>query len=80
MPRTTASCGTRIQMDKSVGRFPVKVTRVPQVAMAWSSVIREGHSTDNYEAAKSCKVVGVLVNDRTVESYKVWEYHKGYGI
>ena len=76
MPRTIASCGTRIQMDKSVG----PVAGVPQETMAWSSVIGEGHSTDNYEAAKSCKVVGVSVGDRMVKSYKVWEYHKGYGI
>ena len=46
--------------------------------MAWSNVIGEGHSTDNYEAVKSCKVVGVSVNYRAVKSYKLWEYHSDY--
>ena len=53
-----------------------KIAGVPQVTMAWSNVIGEGHSTDNYGAVKSRKVVGVSVNDRAVKSYGVWEYHK----
>ena len=73
-----ASCGTRVQADKSVGPISVKIAGAPRVAVAWSSVIREGHPTENYEAVKSCKVVGVSVNDRVVKSYKVWEYHSDY--
>ena len=75
-----ASCGTRIQTDKSVGPISMKIAGAPQVAMAWSSFVRERHSTDNYEAVKSCKVMGVPVDDRMDKSYKLWEYHNAYGM